>query len=521
MPRLTNSPSRNLLRLVFVLMLPAGLLATTIFAPSLGGQVLKTGQTNCYDINGNQIPCAGTGQDGALQEGVAQSYTDNGNGTITDNVTGLMWEALDQLTYGGNPSDIHDAGNSYTTWASAFQKIADLNSANFAGYTDWRLPNVNELHSLIFFATAAPAVVPSAFNNGTDSFTYPIGSYWSSTTDEGEPFYAYGVSFTVGADINGLKTSATNFFVRAVRGPVVTPTAGVLNTGQGGQCWDSSGNSISCAGTGQDGESQIGVARSYTDNGNGTITDNGTGLMWEELENVYGTENLSDPTDVDNNYTTWNLAFQNIADLNAANFAGYSDWRMPNIKEIQTLKNYGELSPTIDLAFNNGTDSFTQPSGYWSSTTSLSNPGWAYGENFYQVGGTFPTLFKTNPFANGSVRAVRGPLPPPTIIPPTEISTTASGLVYSRVTKMFVGTVTITNISSSSINGPVQVDFTSLPGGVTLSNATGSYGGNPYITAVPSGSTLAPGASATIAVQFSNPSNVTITATPVIYSGSL
>ena len=74
----------------------------------VGGGVLKTGQTLCYNSAGSVISCAGTGQDGELQKGVARSYTDNGDGTITDNTTGLIWE---KLTDDGT---IHDKDNVYT-----------------------------------------------------------------------------------------------------------------------------------------------------------------------------------------------------------------------------------------------------------------------------------------------------------------------------------------------------------------------------------------------------------------------
>jgi hypothetical protein len=107
----------------------------------------------------------------------------------------------------------------------------------------------------------------------------------------------------------------------------------------------------------------------------------------------------------------------------------------------------------------------------------------------------------------------------PIVIPSSQASTTASGLAYSRVTKTFVGTVTVTNISSTSISGPVEAAFTSLPAGVTLINATATYQGNPYITVSVSG--LGPGSSVTVPIQFNDPSMVQITFTPVIYSGSL
>ena len=106
------------------------------------------------------------------------------------------------------------------------------------------------------------------------------------------------------------------------------------------------------------------------------------------------------------------------------------------------------------------------------------------------------------------------------IVPSTQISTTASALLFSRVTGTFTSTVTITNISGAAIAGPLSILLTSLPAGATLNNATGTFNGSPFL-AVPGTTTLAAGQSATVNVQFSDPSNTRITFTPVIYSGSI
>jgi hypothetical protein len=105
-----------------------------------------------------------------------------------------------------------------------------------------------------------------------------------------------------------------------------------------------------------------------------------------------------------------------------------------------------------------------------------------------------------------------------TLVLPSQVATTASGLAYSRVSQTFNGTVTLKNISSSAITGPLQILFTGMPATVTLVNATGKLSGTPYLT-VPTAS-LAPGQSVTVGVQFKNPSNATINLTPAIYSGS-
>jgi len=162
------------------------------------------------------VPCAGTGQDGELQKGLGPAYVDNGDGTITDRNTGLMWEKLSA------DWSIHHNSTEYT-WENAFTKIAALNSGGgFAGHTDWRLPNVNELKSLVAFGAAYPAVSPE-FNSGcapdctvlTCSCT---GSswHWSSSTYPSSPERAGAVVFSDGFVTHGPKTYLN--FVRAVRG---------------------------------------------------------------------------------------------------------------------------------------------------------------------------------------------------------------------------------------------------------------------------------------------------------------
>jgi hypothetical protein len=101
-----------------------------------------------------------------------------------------------------------------------------------------------------------------------------------------------------------------------------------------------------------------------------------------------------------------------------------------------------------------------------------------------------------------------------------EILVTASGLAYSRVSKTFNGTVIIQNVSSSVVDGPFEIVFTGVPASVSIVNPTGTYNGAQYLS-VPSAASLAPGQSATVSVEFTNPSNATIYFTPLIYSGSI
>ncbi len=105
-------------------------------------------------------------------------------------------------------------------------------------------------------------------------------------------------------------------------------------------------------------------------------------------------------------------------------------------------------------------------------------------------------------------------------VPSNQVSTTASGLVYSRASQTFNTTVTIKNIGTGVIQGPLQLVFASLTAGVTVANSTGTFTGLGYVT-VPLSGSLAPGQAATIAVRFKNPAGATINFTPIVYTGSL
>jgi hypothetical protein len=113
------------------------------------------------------------------------------------------------------------------------------------------------------------------------------------------------------------------------------------------------------------------------------------------------------------------------------------------------------------------------------------------------------------------------------VIPPVslvnvsdQVRVTSTGLLYSRVSGTFSGTMTVTNTGSGNISGPVQVALTNLTAGVALTNATGIISGNPCVT-IPSVTGLGPGQSAAVLIRFSNPSKVAITFAPIVYSGSI
>lgn len=175
----------------------------------------KTGQTACYDAGGITIACAGTGQDGALLKGVAwpiQRFTDNGNGTVTDNLTELIWlkNANCTDTAGGIAK-----GSGYLSWPDALAWSNALNNGK-CGLTDgsavgqWRLPNITELESLVDAQRIYPALPAAHPFSGVQS-----NNYWSSSTNAGYTSIAWYVDVSDGYGFDSNKTS--NFYVWPVR----------------------------------------------------------------------------------------------------------------------------------------------------------------------------------------------------------------------------------------------------------------------------------------------------------------
>ena len=310
--------------------------------------VVGTGQSKCYD-NNMEISCPGHdesffGQD-AQHAGTQPSYIDNNDGTITDLNTGLMW----QKTPGGKVN--------YTE--------AVVNAKNFglAGYDDWRLPSIKELYSLILFSGTDPSggrsdesAVPFI---DTEYFDFEYGDtttgerlidaqYWSSTEYVGTVFggdtAVFGVNFADGRikgyGLTGPGGEPMRQFVRYVRG---NPGYGVSN---------------------------------FIDNGDQTITDLATRLMWMKTDSGVG--------------MNWEDALVWVKQKNEEKYLGYNDWRLPNAKELQSIVDYTRSPSTTNSAALDPIFSITSiidEGGeknypfFWTSTTHAS----ANGSGFFAV----------------------------------------------------------------------------------------------------------------------------------------
>jgi hypothetical protein len=316
---------------LFIILLPVLSLAGTVDLP-------VTGQTMSY----------ATGDDGHLQMGVQwpePRFTDNGDGTVTDNLTGLIW--LKNANCFGSE-----------LWADALTDCNNLAHGS-CGLTDgssagdWRLPNVNELESL------ANAEEPTThiWLNG-QGFTNVQGShYWSSTKFANFPTRAWQIFMPYGDIYYWGYTVDKISFVWPIRSrqegnPAPSYPANLWQTGQ-----------TRSYRTGDDGHLQMGVQwpePRFTDNGDGTVTDNLTGLIWTQNANLAGGSK------------TWQDALTYVLMMNAGiyeNF-GHRDWRLPNRKELYSLTDFSQASP----ALRSGHPFTNVQKDYWSSTTFALSP---------------------------------------------------------------------------------------------------------------------------------------------------
>ena len=292
-------------------------------------KVVGTGQVNSYN-NTSIITLPTEGQaffgQNTNHPGNTPSYTDNGDGTITDNVTGLIWEKTTDKN-GDGTINYYDK-STYTL------ALAGASACKTGGYTDWRLPTIKEQYSLIMFYGAESN--PTATTQGTsvpfintNYFTFGYGDINSSahgaTSDERMIDAQYATSsIYVSTTMNGTSTMfGVNFADGRIKGyPANNLKKYYVQYVRGNKVYG---------------------VNNFVDNGNGTITDNATGLMW--MQNDSGSPML------------WEAA---LAYAEGFSYAGYTDWRLPDVKELQNLLDYSRSPATTSSAAINSVFNCTQ-----------------------------------------------------------------------------------------------------------------------------------------------------------------
>lgn len=340
------------------LILALGITAATIAAaadparqPDASYPVVDTGQQRCYSETGATESCPEPGhmlfgQD-AQYQGNPPAYRDNGDGTVTDLVTGLMWQK----------------SFARLRWREAAAAAA---AARTGGYADWRVPTIKELYSLMDFrgnqgspiptAATPPAAARPFIDTGAFEFEYGsaaryIDAQYISQTEYlgrtmGNAATFFGANFADGR-IKGYPKRPHDdrgWYIRLVRGPA------------------------------DYGENHL------IDNGDGTITDTATGLMWTKHDSGDARfKGFSTGFSRNDGSMNWSEA---LAFAEAVSTAGHDDWRLPNAKELHSILDYGRApdvfaSAAIDPVFS--VTAITNEAGsrdfpaYWTSTSF--NPG--------------------------------------------------------------------------------------------------------------------------------------------------
>ena len=319
--------------------------------------VVDTGQVQCYS-DYEAIPCPAAGQayhgQDAQHSGNQPSYTLSTDGlTVHDNVTGLTWTRSPDLN-GDGVIDVNDK----LTHDQALDYVETLNAQGFGGYGDWRLPDMKTLYSLMDFRGTDPSGPGSSGSRpyiDTDYFDFGFGDqsagervidsqFWSSNVYQGSVMNgnqaAFGLNLADGR-IKGYPCGGYPDklnYVYFVRG----------NTSYG--------------------------VNGFRDNGDGTVSDLATGLMWSQEDSGEG--------------MTWAEALAWVQRKNAENYLGYGDWRLPDAKEMESLVDYARSpdstgSAALDPIF--GITGITNEAGqvdypwFWTGTTHLRADGNASG----------------------------------------------------------------------------------------------------------------------------------------------
>jgi hypothetical protein len=339
----------------------------TSTAVPLNYPIVDTGQGKCYDDKA-EIPCPSSGpffgQD-AQYTGLEPNLTINDDGTITDHNTGLIWQR--SLDFDGN-GKVNAADKQPYAAASSYCENLTL-----AGSSDWRLPDIKTLDSLMDFRGTDPGeasgktkLIPF-LDKAYFDFAYGDTAAGELTTDSQ---FASSNLFGDGTT-NGGMAYAANFADGSIKGYTLAKQSGVEKK-----------FFVLCV----RGNSAYGVNH-FVDNGDDTVSDQATGLVWQKADNGKG--------------QNWQDALAYCEDLS---LAGKDDWRLPDAKSLQSLVDTTRLasvpnSAAIDPLFSStgikneaGESDFPF---YWSSTTHVDWNGKGASAVYVAFGRAMGTLNKT------------------------------------------------------------------------------------------------------------------------------
>jgi hypothetical protein len=295
--------------------------------------IVDTGTTQFYsDMDVIPAPMEGDayfGQDAQYQSN-APSYSDNGDGTVTDLVTGLIWQ--------------QDMGDKMTYE----EALLAAESCTLGGRNDWRIPTIKELYSLIQFnGTSGGEKAGDTQFIDTKYFYQPIGD--TSIGEREIDAQTWSSTKYVGRTMNN---DETIFGVNFIDGRIKGYSKVKASTGEANVMYFR----FVC------GNTEYGK-NIFVDNGDGTITDLATGLMWQQADSGVGMD--------------WEDSLSYAEKLGLAN---YDDWRLPNAKELQSIVDYSRspqttnsaaIDPLFIISVISDPDGNANYPYFWSGTTHL------------------------------------------------------------------------------------------------------------------------------------------------------
>ena len=342
-------------------------------------KIVDTGQSIFYnnqsEISEPQPDGSFYGQDASIS-GHQPVYTDNGDGTVTDNITGLMWQQSTDLN--------GDGVTNITDKRSQAEAEAGADTFRLAGYDDWRLPSIKEAYSLFMFTGEDPSGYEGTDTDGLTPFVdTAFFDVAYGDTDAGERIidgqYA-STTLYVGTTMNG---DATMFGVNFVDGRIKGYPTGPMP----GQTEDKQFYVLYVRGN-----EGYGI-NDFVDNSDGTISDEATGLMWMQDDSQVGMD--------------WETALEFAQTKNGENYLAHNDWRVPNAKELHSILDYTRSPQTTNSAAIDPVFSCTiivdeggdpNYASYWSSSThaNMNNGAWGayvcFGEALGFMAEPFPPI---------------------------------------------------------------------------------------------------------------------------------
>ncbi len=374
-----------------------------------------------------------------------EDFIDNNDGTVTHKKTGLTWQrCVHNQTWSAENSSCSYAGTAIP-FRDAISK-----TSSFAGYSDWRMPRIDELSTIVEFNAPSainniifpnlPSSVGNSNNGGMGYFIYN-SIFWSSTEIAATSMYTSSSAYTINFQTGLIGQDAT---VNTSEPASFTNYNRSLRFVRGGRSLNTNG--------------KFTPTDNFIDNNDGTVRHKTTNLTWQRCS-------IGQTWDGNTCVGTATKMSYTSAASSKSTFAGYMDWRLPNVSELLTIVEYSK--PSGSAAINDEIFPNTTPDFFSSSIPSRRDNNWSWVVGFYSGGVSALDNYSND--TNRPVRLVRGTW---TIQPTIDLSPTLSASSSRvKINENLTYTATVINNGTGTANNsllkiylpPRNVSVVSMP----------------------------------------------------------